>query len=451
MPTYYYKAVTMNGTVVRNKVEDVSRMSLMHKLKKNKLMPITVIQTTKRRINQVKEKKHTQGISELLNSTATQQIFDKNKNTNKNTFSKNRIYQFIIQNQKVKMRDILVFTQNFYLLKKANFNNIHALSTIIESTENPVFKEILSDILAGVEAGESIYSTMEYYENVFPYIYISMIRSGEMSGALTETLKQSIDYLEENIAMTKKIKSILVPNLIQFVVILVMLIAGTLIAIPIIQDVFNSVGSTDKLPALTLWFADVLNGFLATWYIYAGILLAIVGGIIAYINTPNGRYSYHYFKYKMPLFGRLIFGIDFLRFMNAVLLNIKSGIRIQEALETSKNTVHNLVLLSVIETSINNILIGRSWIEPFEKSGLPTPMAIEMMKIGMQTDLTVMLEKLMDYMKQDIDTTMNRIMKALPQIVYVIVGVFLIFFVLVVLVPMIQVYFGTFLFSAAGM
>ena len=63
---------------------------------------------------------------------------------------------------KVTTRDIVIFSQDFYLLKKANFNNIHALSTIISSTENPTFKGILEDILAGLEAGEYMYSTMEY-------------------------------------------------------------------------------------------------------------------------------------------------------------------------------------------------------------------------------------------------------------------------------------------------
>ena len=58
--------------------------------------------------------------------------------------------------RKPSSRDIRVFTQNFYLLKKANFNNIHALSTVIQTTENPRLKIILEDILAGVE-GRRLY------------------------------------------------------------------------------------------------------------------------------------------------------------------------------------------------------------------------------------------------------------------------------------------------------
>lgn len=105
-------------------------------------------------------------------------------------------------------------------------------------------------------------------------------------------------------------------------------------------------------------------------------------------------------------------------------------------------------MLSIIETSINNILIGESWIEPFEKAGLSKPMTTEMIKNRKQTDLAEMMEKLVEYMEIDIDNIMTKIMKALPQVVYAIVGVVLIFFVLVVLVPCIQVYMGNFLFDA---
>ena len=78
-------------------------------------------------------------------------------------------------------------------------------------------------------------------------------------------------------------------------------------------------------------------------------------------------------------------------------------------------------------------------------------MITEMLKIGMQTDLSEMMNKLLEYIKIDIDNTMQKIVKVLPQIVYSIVGVLLIFFVVVVLVPIIQVYSGSFLFSAAGL
>ena len=447
MPTYVYKAMTKSGLVVKNKIESPSRQNLLKTLKSNELLPIDVQQIRYVGRQQRKAKKNITNIEEIMKSVNTTNI---GKSKPKQLSTKEKINLYFAKTEKITTRDIMIFTQNFYLLKKANFNNIHALDTIIQDTENISFKGILEDILAGVEAGEYMYTTMEYYSDVFPYIYINMIKVGELSGSLTNSLEQAVKYLDESDALNRKLRSILIPNIIQFVLLLVMLFVGTLVAIPTIQGIFDELGTEEELPAITLWFADVVNTMIAYWYIPVIIIVGITAGILFYINTPKGKYNFHYFKYKMPIFGELIFALDFSRFLKAMLLNLKNGMRIQDSIEVSKNVVKNYVMLSMIETSINNILIGSSWIEPFEESGLANPMITEMLKIGMQTDLAEMMEKLVEYMQIDIDNIMEKIMKVLPQVVYAIVGVVLIFFVLVVLVPCIQVYMGNFLFSAYG-
>lgn len=445
MPTYMYKAVTSTGLVVRNRVEAGSKQNLLRTLKENDLMPITIEQVAYSAKKKKTKKKNIKDIEEIMNNVNTTQI-----NTKKQSTLKEKINMYLSKTEKVTSRDLVIFTQNFYLLKKANFNNIHALNTIIGSTENVTFKGVLEDILAGVEAGENMYTTMEYYSDIFPFIYINMIKVGELSGSLTNSLEQAVNYLDSTEVLNKKIRGILIPNIAQFVLLMIMLVVGTLVAIPAIQNVYTEMGSTDTLPAVTLWFQKFLNGLIKFWYIPVSIIAAAVAGIIFYINTPKGKYNFDYFKYKMPVFGQLIFSLDFSRLMKAMLLNLENGMRIQEAIEVSKNVVQNYVMLSIIETSINNILIGDSWIEPFEKSGLAKSMITEMLKIGMQTDLNEMIAKLVEYMDMDIDNIMQKIVKVLPEVTYLIVGVVLIFFVLVVLAPCIQVYMGGFLFSAAG-
>lgn len=446
MPTYVYRAMTHNGLVVRNRIEAGNKHQVIKSLKQNNLLPISIEQTAYRSQNSTKrKKKNITDIQEIMKNVNTTQVSPK-----RTLSTKEKVNLYFAKSEKITDRDLVVFTQNFYLLKKANFNNIHALSTIIDSTENLSFRGVLEDILAGVEAGENMYTTMEYYENIFPYIYTNMIKVGELSGSLTNSLEQAVKYLDDTSALNRQLRAIFIPNIIQFVLLIVMLFVGTLYAIPSIQGIFDELGTQDTLPAITLWFVDFTNLLLQYWYIPTLIILGLVGTIIFYINTPKGKYNFHYFKYKMPVFGELIFALDFSRLMKAMLLNLKNGMRIQDAIEVSKNVIQNYVMLSIIETSINNITIGSSWIEPFEKSGLASPMITEMLKIGMQTDLTEMMEKLVEYMEIDIQNIMNKIMKALPQIVYAIVGVVLIFFVLVVLVPCVQVYMGNFLFSAYG-
>ena len=446
MPIYRYRAITENGIIVSNTIDEPNKHLAIQKLKRNNLHPINVERSLQRKKTTRTTRKNTQGIEELLKNVDTTNLVLNRERSKRTYFDK--LYNAITKTERITSRDIIVFTQNFYLLKKANFNNIHALNTIIESTDNFTFRGILEDILAGVEAGENMYTTMEYYEGIFPYLYINMIKVGELSGNLTNALEQAVEFLEDSDKMNKTLKGILIPNILQFSLIFVLLIIGTLVALPAIQKLYDEIGSKATLPSISIWFQNVINWILTYWFVPLVLIGGIVGVIIWYINTPKGKYNFHYFKYTMPIFGSLIFAIDFSRLMQAMLLNLKNGMRIQDALDVAKNVSKNLVMLSMVEAAINNILIGQSWIEPFERSKLTTPMMTEMLKIGMNTDLTEMMEKLVEYMEMDINNIIQKIIKVLPQLVYSFVGVILIFFVLVVLVPCIEVYMGGFLLSA---
>ena len=447
MPEYIYRAVDSNGILVRSRITEKSKQNLIKKLKANGLTPIDVIQTKVSKYQKT-AKTGLSNVEELM-KIANEADLAKKKQTRRFS-TQERISMALSLQQKVTSRDLVIFTQSFYLLKKAGFNNVHALATLAQSTENPTLRGILEEIQSGVEGGDYMYTTMEYYSDIFPVIYINLIKVGELSGSLDESLKQAVDYLDSSTALNKKIKGILIPNIAQFILLFVILMVGSIYVIPIIQDVFAQVGSTDSLPAYTLAFSAFLTQVQRFWFIPVGIIAGIVAAVFLYIKTPKGKYNWDYFKYKAPIFGPLIFAIDFSRLSKAMVLNLKNGMRIQEALEVSKNVVKNYVMLSIIETAINNIIVGESWVKPFEDSGLPSSMVVEMLKIGMQTDLPTMMEKLVEYMDMDIDNILQKIVKTLPQLMYSIIGIMLIFITIVVLVPCIQVYMGNFLFSAAG-
>ena len=449
MPEYIYRAVTSKGQIVRNRVEDVNRNTLIKKLKNNDLLPISVMQVSYMSKRNKVNRRNMMDIDDIMKQADSANILQGRAIAKPSM--KERVNLALARDEKVTTRDVIIFTQNFYLLKKANFNNIHALSTIIDSTENLTLRGILQDILAGVEAGEYMYTTMEYYSNIFPYIYINMIKVGELSGSLTKSLEQAVKYLEDSDDINSRLRKIIIPNVLQLVAILGILIFGVAYIIPLIQETFAAVGTSQTLPGPTLWFLSFVDGFSKIWYIPVMIIAGVVAIVITYINTPKGKYNFHYFKYKMPIFGKLIYAIDFSRFMRAMLLNLENGMRIQDSLEVSKSIVKNYVLLSIIETAINNILIGASWIEPFENSGLSSSMQTEMLKIGMETDLPEMMRKLVEYMDIDINNLMQKVMAVLPQVVYSIVGIFLIFLVVIIIVPCVQLYMGTWVFDAVDL
>lgn len=448
MPTYMYKAMTKTGQIVRNRITEANKMSCARKLKRNELIPISIVQTLRPTRDTKKKPRNMKRTDAQLRSIGEERARKNVENPKKSVIS--QLKTQISEGRKITSRDIRIFTQNFYLLKKARFNNVHALSTVLEATENAKLRLIIEDILYGVEAGEFMHTTMEYYSNVFPYVYINLIKVGELSGSLDLSLGQAIKYLDDTEKMNTKLKRILIPNLTMFIGVIIMLFVSIIVGLPIVQNIFDTIGTKDELPWITIWFAGVVDVLIEYWYIPVLVVIGTGAGFYFWVNTPEGRYRFDDFKYKMPIFGQLIYLIDFSRLLKNILLNLQNGIRIQDALEVSKNVVKNVVMLSMIDMAINNIYIGQSWIDPFENASFSNSMTVEMLKIGMRTDLAEMMEKLVEYMDMDIDNTLEKIMKVLPEVVTALVGVVLIFFVIVVLVPCIQIYMGGFLFSAYG-
>ena len=169
MSTYMYKAATKSGLVVRNKVEASSKQSLIKALKGNNLLPIDVEQLTYRTNKKKTKKKNITDIQEIMKNVNTTQLGQPKQKT---LSTKERINLYLKKSEKITQRDLVIFIQNFYLLKKADFNNIHALRTIIEGTENISFRGVLEDILAGVEARKNnVHNNGILFKYISIYIY----------------------------------------------------------------------------------------------------------------------------------------------------------------------------------------------------------------------------------------------------------------------------------------
>jgi len=158
--------LTPQGQVIKSKVEEASRLACIRKLRRNGLTPISVTPVLSLTNGKKTDKtiKKTRNIKPTANFETKREARNKK---NKNKKAQGGLWELLNSDlggggRKPSARDIRVFTQNFYLLKKANFNNIHALSTVIQTTENPRLRTILEDILAGVE-GRRIYV---YYNGV---------------------------------------------------------------------------------------------------------------------------------------------------------------------------------------------------------------------------------------------------------------------------------------------
>lgn len=444
MPNYKYRVIYEDGKIGRGRVMGLNKAHVIDTLKKDNTQPIMIkkIQEHKKKYKRLDYKKMSK--QQKINRLS---INDAGKEKEKRKSFKDLTKMDVNFNlfRRVTTKDLMIFSNNLYILKKARFNNVEALQTIYDGTENPAFKDIIEDILIGVESGQRLYAIMENYPKAFPPMYVNFIRVGEESGTLDTALLYARDFIENSISLRKKIRGAIIPRILQVILILGMTFAGLLIGVPILEEVYTAFDSSQEIPAATMFGLKIAKWVMANWYIIIGIIIAMVTTFMLYINTPKGRFNWDKLILKIPVLGDLMNNIIISKFFQAMLLNLKNGMRIQESLEISKNVVTNYYFSAAIEVGKSRSLTGSSWIEPFQQENLFKPMVAEMIGIGMKTDLTEMMEKVNEYIMTEIDESLARFVKVLPEISYMFVGIVLIAFVIMVLVPIINVYMGGFI------
>lgn len=428
---------------------DTSQINIMRRLKENGLTPINVklaSTLTSRNVRRDKKNQVT-GITVSKINEKLQQAQSQKKALQKDV-DLSSIFRF---SNKVKYADMVSFTQSFYLLKRAGFTNVRALTTLIENTQDPILRDIIADILNGIEAGEYIYSTMEHYPDVFSPLYINIVKVGELSDSLAESLEQALKSLEDNMQIKRKVKKAITQPIVTILALIVLSVVAVIWGLPVMENLYAELGVEDLIPAATVAFSNFVKAVGKYWYISVAIICGLVAAFITWIKTPNGRFAIDKFKYTMPVFGQLMIRLDLQKFLRAVQLNLNNNAKLDEAIEVSKSVVKNYLFLAIVEGAQNNLNQGLSWVEPFESYSFMPTMVIEMLKIGMETDIKEMMSKITDYISDDIDITMQKILATIPQIAMAIAGVVIIAFVIIVLKPIMEVYMGDFIFDAYGM
>ena len=449
MPSYKYRVLLEDGKVSRGKIMALNKSHAMESLKKDKIQPIAI-----KKINEQKKK--------TRNDLYFEKIEKQNKAKRNNLSNSNKKIQGSSRDitkavlaqlkdisshpfSRITAKDIITFVNNLYILKKAKFNNIQALRIIYEQVENKRFKDIIEDIIIGVESGEKMNAVMQNYPSVFPMMFVNFVKVGEDSGNLDTALLYARDYIDSSNALKKQVRKVVIPKVLQFVIIMILMFVLVIIGVPIIQEVYDMFDSSSEIPKATLITLDVANWLMAHWYLPTLIVLLLVAGFLLIIHTPKGRYKWDKFKLTCPVVGRLLNNITVHKFFQAMLLNLKNGMRIQESLEVSKNVTKNYFFLSSLELAKVNVISGTSWLQPFEENGIFKPMVAQMVEIGMQTELSTMMEKVNEYVQMEIDESLERFSKVLPEITYAFVGVAIVLFTIVILIPLVIVYMGGFI------
>lgn len=325
--------------------------------------------------------------------------------------------------QRVKRVDLVVFTRQFSAMLKAELPLNEALKGLYVQTKNPVLKEAVFEMWSDVDAGLSLSQAMEKHGRIFSEFYINLVRSAEVTGRVDEVMEFLADYLEQELALTGKVRNALIYP--AFVIGLFVIVAGILVGIvfPQLAPIFAE--SNVQLPFITRILLGTGN-FVAEWWL-AVIIAAIILIVIAldYLRSREGRAVWGQFIIAAPVFGRLFQRVYISRFVQGLAILIRGGIPVAQAIEISGHTIDNVVYREVVHNLAESVRAGQLVSEAIEANDKYFPPLVgQMVAVGEKTGkLDEMLERVATFYTRDVNEIVANLVELIQPALMVVIGV----------------------------
>jgi type IV pilus assembly protein PilC len=323
---------------------------------------------------------------------------------------------------RVALSDLVIFTRQLATMIDAGLAMVQSLQALAEQTTNKVMRDVIHDICARVESGDSFSEALQKHPKAFNRLYVCMVGAGEKGGLLAEILARLATYLENTARLRKKVKSAMMYPTVVTVVAILITIFLLVKVVPVFGEIFASFNAT--LPAPTQYLINVSN--MVKRYLIL-FLIAGGGGVygwIYFVKTPVGRLFWDSRRIRLPIFGHIAHKICLARFTRTLASLIRSGVPILEVLQIVSQTVGNVVMEKAVKTAALDIERGESISAALAKHPIFPSMVVRMVTAGEQTGkIDNMLERISDFLDEEIETTLSGLTALIEPILIVFLGV----------------------------
>jgi type IV pilus assembly protein PilC len=324
--------------------------------------------------------------------------------------------------QRIKTRDIVIFTRQFATMINAGLPLVQSLTILAQQTENKALAEVTRAVVYDVESGNTLADAFSKHPRAFTDLYVNMVAAGEAGGILDTILLRLATFLEKNDALIRKVKGAMVyPGVIMTVAAIAIAVL-LIFVIPVFQTMFASVNMELPLPTrIVIGLSDLLIGY---WWAILGAIGLAIFAIRRYYASPSGRKNIDALLLKSPVLGDLLRKSAVSRFTRTLGTLISSGVSILEGLEITAKTAGNMVIHDAVMASRQSIAGGETIAAPLEKSKVFPPMVISMIAVGEQTGgLDEMLTKIADFYDEEVDVAVGALLSLMEPMMIVVLGV----------------------------
>jgi len=390
MAEYFYKAITNTGQVVEGFLEGKDEKTIVRNLQDQGYIPVRVV-------------------------------------SRQRTLKKWRLPSFPSGRRRIS--NLLTFTQELATLISAGLPLDRSLDILASLTPDLRMQEILRDVLARIRGGSSLGEALANHPQVFPNLYINMVKAGEVGGFLETIFMRLVQYLQRVKEIKEYLISILIYPVILTAVSAVSITILVAFVIPRFSRLFADLGQAIPLPTQMVlvgsqyfrdywWLGIVLIGF---FYIC----------LKAYIQGEERRWRWDRFKLSWPAFGSLIKKIEVARFSRTLGTLLQSGVPILSALSLVREVSQNQAVAKAIDYVQERLREGKGMARALKEIQIFPALAVHMIEVGEETGkLEEMLHKVATSYEESIQNTTKRLVSLLEPLIILVMGLIIGFIVI---------------------
>lgn len=335
-------------------------------------------------------------------------------------------------------QEVLSMTSELAVLLRAGLPLDRALKVLIDMAAQPQMQFLLNDLLKAVKGGKALSIAMQPHEKIFGSFYISMVRSGEASGHLSEVLDRLVEYLENAKANRDSVVSALIYPAILLVVAVLSIVLMLGFVVPQFESLFEDMG--EALPMLTQM---VLSGadFIKSWGWL--LLIILIGSGIAFRNwtsTEQGRMALDKRMLNLPLAGGIVFEFEVSKFARTTGTLLGNGVSLLKAISIAIDTVDNRVIRDSLQVLPPAVKGGQRMSIALEETKMFTPMVIQMIRVGEESgSLDKMLLELAKVFDDHVQSGVKRGLALLEPVLILTMGFIIAVIIIAILMGILSV------------
>jgi type IV pilus assembly protein PilC len=336
--------------------------------------------------------------------------------------------------EKITTRDVTTFTRQLSTMINAGLPITEAL-LILRSQSKGSMQKIVAQILADVEAGESLSGSVAKHPKIFSPTYIALVKSGEVGGVMDSVLARLAENLEKQQEFSGKVRGALIYPTVIVVGMVIVAFVMMIFVIPKLTSLYTDFNAT--LPAPTRVLIGI-SGFATKFW---PVLLILAGGgyyaFTLFKATPAGRKKVDEWMFKIPVIGELQRQIILTELTRTLALMVGAGVPILEALNITSGVVGNSVISDALKDAAKQVEKGFPIAFSFGRHPEAFPFLLsQMVAVGEETGkMDEVLTKISHIFEVESDEQVKGLTAAIEPLVMVVLGLGVGFLVIAVILP----------------